>query len=95
MARRERGAYPLRSVTSEQRRQTPHSSLALRVASLFGLSCVARQSQTAAGMLLPRALLRPKINSNATPSYLFHRLKGNCQSIILGLRIGLAIALAG
>src|SRR5678815_5812299 len=61
MARRERRAYPQRSVRSEQRRQTAQSALALRVASLFGLARVAPQSQTAAGMLLRRALARPKI----------------------------------
>src|SRR5687768_626805 len=63
MARRERRAYPQRSVRSEQRRQTAQSALALRVASLFGLACVAPQSQTAAGMLLRRALARPKIEA--------------------------------
>ena len=93
MARRERGAYPLarpsailryslppprRSVIPQLRdRRTPQSSLALRVASLFGLCCVARRSQIAADMLPPRALHRPKINSNATPSYLFHSLLEN------------------
>lgn len=63
MAKRERRAYPQWSVRSEQRRQTPQSALARRVASVFGLACVARQSQTTAGMLLPRALARPKIGA--------------------------------
>jgi len=38
MARRERGACRERPVTSEQRRQTAYSLLALRVAPLFRLS---------------------------------------------------------
>src|ERR1700678_1684159 len=59
MARRERRASPLRAVRSEQRRQTAQSALALRVAWLFGLGCVAPQSQTATGMLLRRALPKP------------------------------------
>src|SRR5688500_6951074 len=78
MARRERRAYPQRSVRSEQRRQTAQSALARRVASLFGLACVAPQSQTTevaegnrggwrageqAGMLLRRVLARPKIEA--------------------------------
>ena len=66
MARRERRASPQRAVRSEQRRQTAQSALALRVASLFCLSCVARRLQTAAGMRPPRALERQKIESNAT-----------------------------
>src|SRR5688572_20140533 len=60
MARRERRAYPQWSVRSERRRQTAQSALARRVASLFGLAGVAPQSQTAAGMLLRRALARSK-----------------------------------
>jgi hypothetical protein len=63
MARRERRAYPRWSVRNEQRRQTPQSALALRVAPIFGLACVARQLQTAAGMRPPRALARPKIGA--------------------------------
>src|SRR5688572_33092379 len=78
MARRERRAYPQRSVRSEQRRQTAQSALARRVASLFGLAGVAPQSQTTevaegnrggwrageqAGMLLRRVLARPKIEA--------------------------------
>src|SRR5688572_33324822 len=78
MARRERRAYPQRSVRSEQRRQTAQSALARRVASLFGLACVAPQSQTTevaegnrggwrageqAGMLLRRVLARPTIEA--------------------------------
>jgi len=65
MARRERGACLHRPVTSEQRRQTAHRVLALRVASLFRLSGVARRLQTAAGMRPPCALERQKIDSNA------------------------------
>jgi len=65
MARREREACSQRPVTSKQRRQTPRSVLALRVASLFRLSVVARRLQTAAGMRLPCALERQKIDSNA------------------------------
>src|SRR5688500_1320644 len=78
MARRERRADPQWSVRSKQRRQTAQSALARRVASLFGLACVAPQSQTTeveeghsggwrvgeqAGMLLRRALARPKIEA--------------------------------
>ena len=63
MARRERRAYPQRSVRSKQRRQTPQSALALRVAPLFGLARVARRLQTTAGMRPPRALARPKIGA--------------------------------
>jgi hypothetical protein len=65
MARRERGACPQRPVTSEQRRQTARSVLAVSVASLFHLSSVARRLQTASGMRSPRALERQKIGSNA------------------------------
>src|SRR5687768_994470 len=56
-------SIPAASVRSEQRRQTAQSALALRVASLFGLACVAPQLQTAAGMLLRRVLARPKIEA--------------------------------
>src|SRR5205809_7218028 len=47
MARRERGAGPLRPVTSEQRRQVAQSSLALRVDSLLALAGVARWAEIA------------------------------------------------
>ena len=62
----ERRAYPLRSVRSKQRGQTPQIALALRIEPLSELRGVARQSQTPAGMLPPRALHNSKIGSNAT-----------------------------
>ena len=65
MARRERGACPLRPVRSEQRSQTAQNALALRVAPIFRLFGVARRLQTAAGMRTPRALERRKIGGNA------------------------------
>ena len=61
MASRERRAYPYGSVRSEQRRQTPESALAIRVASLFGLNYVAPRSQIHSDMLPRRALFKPKI----------------------------------
>src|SRR5262245_57122955 len=63
MARHERRAYPIWSARSEQRRQTAQSPLARRVAAIFALAGVAPQLQTAAGMLLRRALARTKIEA--------------------------------
>src|SRR5687767_3081626 len=83
MARRERRADPQRSVRSEQRRQTAQSALALRVASLFGLACVAPQSQTAAGMLLRRVLARPKIEATRG-TWVFQQTPRSCDQEVLG-----------
>src|SRR5687768_7940822 len=74
MARRERRAYPQRSVRSEQRRQAAQSASALRVAPLLVLARVAPQSQTTAGMLL-RRLLGPNQNrQQRDPCQYFNRL---------------------
>jgi hypothetical protein len=92
MARRERRAYPQRSVRSKQRRQTAQSASALRVAPLLVLTGVAPQSQTAeeeegnsggrwmgeqAGMLLRRSLVKTKIDQQRGPFYYFNRLLGD------------------
>src|SRR5688572_9315782 len=79
MARRERRAYPQRSVRSEQRRQTAQSALARRVASIFGLAGVAPQSQTTAGMLLRRALARPTIEATRGTWVFQQTLKGRSE----------------
>ena len=65
--RREEGAYQRGSVTDEQRRQTAQSVLALRVASFFRFSCVARRlsRHRGTGIRPPRALERRKMDSNA------------------------------
>jgi hypothetical protein len=74
MARRERRAYPQWSVRSEQRRQTAQIAFALRVAPLLILARVAPQSQTAAGMLLRRALAKIKIDQQRGPPGYFNSL---------------------
>ena len=89
MARRERRAYPQRSVRSEQRRQAAQSACALRVAPLLVLACVAPQSQTAeeeegyrggwwvgeqAGMLLRRLLGQNQNRQQRDPCQYFNRL---------------------
>ena len=67
MARRERGACPLRPETSEERCQTAQSALARRVASLLALAGVARWAEIAADIDAAfRALANAKIHSNAT-----------------------------
>ena len=66
MARHERGACPQRPVTSEKRSQTPNLLPPERgLRRFFALSSVAPHSQPIKGMLLRRALLRPKISGNA------------------------------
>jgi len=87
--------HPARSVRSEQRRQTPQSALgspthqpplfpsassARRVAPLFGLACVARRLQTAAGMRPPRALARPKIGATRGAWVFQQTLRGRLKS---------------
>jgi hypothetical protein len=65
-------------MTSEQRRQTAHSVLALRVASLFRLSGVARQLSRdgGTGMRPPRALERQKNRQQRGLAEFFSRLLG-------------------
>ena len=88
MARRERRAYPQRSVRSEQRRQTPQSALAspthqlplfpsassaLRVAPLFGLACVARRSQIHWGYAPSSRLAQAKNQSATRHAWVFQQ----------------------
>ncbi len=77
MARRERRAYPLRSVRSEQHRQTPQCALALRVAPIFELRGVARQSQTPAGMLPSSRLAQLNNRKQRDMSQFFNSLLGH------------------
>ena len=64
----------------EQRRQTAQSTLALRVVRNSGLGCVAPQLQTATGVLLRRALPKPKIEATRPfPTY-FTVSKSNPKS---------------
>jgi len=53
-------------VTDEQRRQTAHAMLALRVAPLFALGCVAALGQDLRGSnRIARSLLNSKIGGDA------------------------------
>jgi len=54
MARRDEGAYPLGSVTEEQRSQAAFSAKTLRATGLCAGSALGRRLQLAAGMLWPR-----------------------------------------
>src|SRR5678815_5415849 len=100
MARRERRAYPQRSVRSKQRRQAAQSASALRVAPLLVLARVAPQSQTTeaaerksggwsmgeqAGMLLRRSSAKIKIDQQRSPCQYFNRLLGGLFAIALFL----------
>jgi len=74
MARRERGESPYGALTSEQRRQTPYSPLAHRVALNFGPSCVAPQSQTHLGYAPSSRLAQAKFQQQCGLSLLFSQL---------------------
>jgi len=72
---RDEGAYPLWSVTEEQRRQMAFSARARRVARLLALACVARSGKTHKGYCrFARALAKVKIRCNTTLPYFFHSL---------------------
>jgi hypothetical protein len=69
-------------MTSEQRRQTARSVLALRVGPLFSLSSVARRLQTTPGMRPPRALERKKNRHQRDMAEFFNSLPKRFQDFV-------------
>jgi len=72
LARRKQGESPHGALTSKQRRQTPYSPLALRVALIFGLSHVAPQLQTHRGHAPSSRLAQAKNQQQWAYPYFFH-----------------------